>query len=60
MRRAMDLIHYVVKDGILNSVDNSQGTQTDELEVERSTVYACMKRLQHSLELCRATLGKTF
>lgn len=64
MRRAMDLIHFVVKDGVLNSVEPcSQSIQGEELEIERSTVYACMKRLQQTLELCRVSLGeecKTF
>lgn len=57
MRRAMDLIHYVVKDGVLNSVEPCS-IQNDELEVERSTFYACMKRLQNMLELCRVSLGE--
>lgn len=60
MRRAMDLIHYVVKDGVLNSVEPSQSLQCEDMEVERSTVYACMRRLQNMLELCRVSLGKYY
>lgn len=61
MRRAMDLIHYVVKDGILNSVESSIAcSQKDEMDVERGTVYSSMKHLQHLLELSRVSLGKFF
>lgn len=58
MRRAMDLIRHVVKDGVQNSVDSPHYIETDDLEIERSTVYVCMKRLQNLLELCRVSLGK--
>lgn len=54
----MDLIRHVVKDGVRNSVDSPHYIETDDLEIERSTVYVCMKRLQNLLELCRVTLGK--
>ncbi|KAF2904309.1 hypothetical protein ILUMI_01874 [Ignelater luminosus] len=61
MRRAMDLIHYVVKDGVLNSVEPcSQSLQCEDMEVERSTVYACMRRLQNMLELCRVSLDPSY
>lgn len=59
MRRAMDLIHYVVKDGVLNSNDAcSSPGHREELVTERGTVYSCMKHLQHLLELSRVTLGE--
>ncbi|XP_031355685.1 alpha-catulin [Photinus pyralis] len=61
MRRAMDLIHYVVKDGVLNSVEPcSQSIQGEDVEVERSTVYSCMRRLQNVLELCRVSLDPSY
>ncbi|XP_018564734.1 alpha-catulin [Anoplophora glabripennis] len=52
MRRAMDLIHFVVKDGVLNSTDSSvQSVRREELcESDRGTAYACMRHLQHLLE----------
>lgn len=54
----MDLIHYVVKDGVLNSVDAAlPSVQKDELDADRSTVYACMRYLQHHLEMSRVTMG---
>lgn len=59
MRRAMDLIHFVVRDGILNSSEpNFPMGQKDEFEMERGTVYSCMSHLQHLLEMSRITLGK--
>lgn len=59
MRRAMDLIHYVVKDGVLNSVEPSlPSTEKDEFECTKGTVYECMKYLQHQLELSRVTMGE--
>lgn len=58
MRRAMDLIHFVVKDGVLNSVDSSlPSSDKDDLDATRGTVYECMKYLQHQLELSRVTMG---
>ncbi|KRT80186.1 hypothetical protein AMK59_8703, partial [Oryctes borbonicus] len=59
MRRAMDLIHFVVKDGVLNSGENHQPAQKDELDMDRSTVYSCMRNLQHHLELSRVTLDSS-
>lgn len=60
MRRAMDLIHYVVKDGVLNSVDTSQTLpdEKDDMDSDRGTVYACMRNLQHHLEMSQVTMGK--
>ncbi|CAH1372104.1 unnamed protein product [Tenebrio molitor] len=57
MRRAMDLIHFVVKDGVLNSGDSScQPTHGEELESDRGSAYSCMKHLQHLLELNKVTM----
>uniref|UniRef100_A0A6P7GCI7 Alpha-catulin-like n=1 Tax=Diabrotica virgifera virgifera TaxID=50390 RepID=A0A6P7GCI7_DIAVI len=52
MRRAMDLIHYVVKDGVLNSADSSvQSVHREGLcESDRGTAYACIQHLQYILE----------
>lgn len=60
MRRAMDLIHYVVKDGVLNCSDTSvQSVQREELaENDRATVYSCMKRLQRLLEHSKVSMGE--
>lgn len=61
MRRAMDLIHFVVKDGVLNSGDSScQTTHGEELENDRGSAYACMRHLQHLLELTKVAMGETF
>lgn len=58
MRRAMDLIHFVVKDGVLNSSEACVPSgQKDETEMERGTVYSCMRHLQRLLDLTRVTLG---
>lgn len=54
----MDLIHFVVKDGVLNSVEASiPSIEKDELESTKGTVYECMKYLQHQLELSQVTMG---
>ncbi|CAH1105482.1 unnamed protein product [Psylliodes chrysocephalus] len=52
MRRAMDLIHYVVKDGVLNSADSSvQSVHKEGLcESDKGTAYACIQHLQYLLE----------
>nr|CAH7765804.1 unnamed protein product [Callosobruchus chinensis] len=47
MRRAMDLVHYVVKDGVLS---NGDGAAPPETESDRGTAYACMRRLMVVLE----------
>lgn len=58
MRRAMDLIHFVVKDGVLNSaMEASPPCHKEELDVDRGTFNSCMRNLQHLLELSRVTLG---
>ncbi|XP_044268903.1 alpha-catulin isoform X3 [Tribolium madens] len=54
MRRAMDLIHFVVKDGVLNSSESNQ--PSDELEGDRASAYACMRHLQHLLELNKVAM----
>ncbi|KAJ3660646.1 hypothetical protein Zmor_005085 [Zophobas morio] len=57
MRRAMDLIHFVVKDGVLNSSETScRTTHGEELESDRGSAYACMRHLQHLLELNKVTM----
>nr|XP_022918020.1 alpha-catulin isoform X2 [Onthophagus taurus] len=58
MRRAMDLIHFVVKDGVLNSNEANPPppSHKDALDADRSTVYSCMRNLQNLLELSRVTL----
>lgn len=58
MRRAMDLIHYVVKDGVLNSSESGLHSQREELENDRGTAYACMRHLQRLLEHSKATMGE--
>ncbi|XP_019871343.1 alpha-catulin isoform X3 [Aethina tumida] len=58
MRRAMDLIHFVVKDGVLNNSSESsvQSTHREELESDRGTAYACMRHLQNLLEHSKTTM----
>ncbi|KAL1500968.1 hypothetical protein ABEB36_006378 [Hypothenemus hampei] len=57
MRRAMDLIHYVVKDGVLNNTTESGlHSHREELENERGTAYACMRHLQKLLEHSKVTM----
>lgn len=58
MRRAMDLIHFVVKDGVLNSSESCVPSgQKDDIDSDRATVYSCMRHLQRLLDLTRVTLG---
>lgn len=56
----MDLIHFVVKDGVLNNSSESsvQSTHREELESDRGTAYACMRHLQNLLEHSKTTMGK--
>ena len=56
MRRAMDLIHVVVKDGVLNTTGSNIPVTRDELDSEKSSLYSCMKRLTNLLEMSRVTL----
>lgn len=59
MRRAMDLIHFVVKDGVLNTDSSVQSVHREELcESDRGTAYACMRHLQHLLEHSKISMGK--
>ncbi|CAH0547534.1 unnamed protein product [Brassicogethes aeneus] len=62
MRRAMDLIHFVVKDGVLNNNSESsvQSTHREELESDRGTAYACMRYLQNLLEHSKTAMGNQF
>ncbi|GFG30469.1 hypothetical protein Cfor_09311 [Coptotermes formosanus] len=59
MRRAMDLIHYVVKDGVLDSVARLASCtvmfQKDDWEVSR-TVSASLKQFEDLVEMTRLTL----
>ncbi|XP_011309733.1 alpha-catulin isoform X2 [Fopius arisanus] len=59
MRRAMDLIHYVVKDGVLNcsesqSCSNSQSPQHQDWD--SSTVCSALKHFERLVETTRMTL----
>lgn len=60
MRRAMDLIHYVVKDGVLNSeqlaLSSSSGGAEEEWDNDRTTICSCIKHLEQLLELNKVTL----
>lgn len=60
MRRAMDLIHYVVKDGVLNSADSSvQSVHKEGLcESDKGTAYACIQHLQYLLEHSKISMGE--
>lgn len=54
----MDLIHFVVKDGVLNSSEACVTSgQKDDIDSDRGTVYSCMRHLQRLLDLTRITLG---
>ncbi|XP_043279896.1 alpha-catulin isoform X3 [Venturia canescens] len=59
MRRAMDLIHYVVKDGVLDcseaqSYTNSQSPQQQDWD--SSTVCSALKHFERLVETTRMTL----
>ncbi|XP_050460236.1 alpha-catulin isoform X5 [Cataglyphis hispanica] len=59
MRRAMDLIHYVVKDGVLEcsesqSYSNSQSPQQEDWD--SSTVCSALKHFERLVETTRMTL----
>ncbi|XP_035723014.1 alpha-catulin-like isoform X1 [Vespa mandarinia] len=59
MRRAMDLIHYVVKDGVLDcsesqSYPNSQNPQQEDWD--SSTVCSALKHFERLVETTRMTL----
>ncbi|XP_076234587.1 alpha-catenin related [Calliopsis andreniformis] len=59
MRRAMDLIHYVVKDGVLDcsesqSYSNSQSPQQEDWD--SSTAFSALKHFERLVETTRMTL----
>ncbi|XP_011496940.1 PREDICTED: alpha-catulin [Ceratosolen solmsi marchali] len=58
MRRAMDLIHYVVKDGVLDcsesSYSNSQSSQQEDWV--STTVFSSLKHFERIVESIRMTL----
>lgn len=57
----MDLIHYVVKDGVLNSSESSvQAAHREELESDRCTAYTSMRHLQNLLEHCKVSMGNYY
>ncbi|KAK3856373.1 hypothetical protein Pcinc_037296 [Petrolisthes cinctipes] len=70
MRRAMDLIHYVVKDGVLDSVNahgdaringqspaESPGTLRTRQDWDNNhTMYGAIRHLEDSVEMTRMTL----
>ncbi|KAL7017697.1 hypothetical protein ACKWTF_010490 [Chironomus riparius] len=60
MRRAMDLIHYVVKDGVLESTNdrNVSRQQTIEWDAERNTAYTCLKHFSRLVEMARPRFDK--
>ncbi|CRK86852.1 CLUMA_CG000677, isoform A [Clunio marinus] len=53
MRRAMDLIHYVVKDGVLETSNerNVSRQQTIEWDSERATAFTCLKHFSRLVEM---------
>lgn len=54
----MDLIHFVVKDGVLNAAESCVASvEKEELEGDRGTVYSAMRQLQRQLELSQVTMG---
>ncbi|XP_041781570.1 alpha-catulin isoform X3 [Anopheles merus] len=54
MRRAMDLIHYVVKDGILESAsDRNALRQVPEWDSERATAFTCLRHFSRLIEISR-------
>lgn len=58
MRRAMDLIHYVVKDGVLDSgggLDDSGGDDGEDWDASK-TVIAAMRHFESTAEMTRLTL----
>ncbi|XP_076681008.1 alpha-catenin related isoform X2 [Andrena cerasifolii] len=59
MRRAMDLIHYVVKDGVLDCSEshlysNSQSSQQEDWD--SSTAFSALKHFERLVETTRMTL----
>ena len=55
----MDLIHYVVKDGVIDTPGIPPPEHHEELDADRSTLYSCMRNLQNLLELSKVTLDSS-
>lgn len=57
MRRAMDLIHYVIKDGILAASQNDRRNrlqqQTMDWDTERGTASSCLRVFARLMESSR-------
>ncbi|XP_055631442.1 alpha-catulin isoform X3 [Toxorhynchites rutilus septentrionalis] len=54
MRRAMDLIHYVVKDGILETANERNALrQVPEWDSERATAFTCLRHFSRLIEMSR-------
>lgn len=56
MRRAMDLIHYVVKDGVLDSSNDRvspRGQTSVDWDTERAAAYSSLKQFTRLLEMAR-------
>ncbi|XP_058832404.1 alpha-catulin isoform X2 [Topomyia yanbarensis] len=54
MRRAMDLIHYVVKDGILETASERNALrQVPEWDSERATAFTCLRHFIRLIEMSR-------
>ncbi|XP_035898166.1 alpha-catulin isoform X4 [Anopheles stephensi] len=59
MRRAMDLIHYVVKDGILESAsDRNALRQVPEWDSERATAFTCLRHFSRLIEISRPSYDR--
>lgn len=52
MRRAMDLIHYVIKDGIMAASQNDRRNQMD-WDTERGTASSCLRVFARLMESSR-------
>ncbi|XP_017885528.1 alpha-catulin isoform X2 [Ceratina calcarata] len=57
MRRAMDLIHYVVKDGVLDCSESQSNSQSPQQEDwDSSTAFSALKHFERLVETTRMTL----
>ncbi|XP_044012425.1 alpha-catulin isoform X2 [Aphidius gifuensis] len=58
MRRAMDLIHYVVKDGVLDCSESQSyaSSQSPQQDWDSSTVCSALKQFERLVETTRITL----
>lgn len=62
MRRAMDLIHYVVKDGVLESVVDRlspRGAGQVDWDSERASAFTSLKHFSRLIELSRPQVTET-